>query len=149
MGQKHSVPDGSDGSSSTINQSSDNEQTATPQKLTALHPPQQQSNSTTNDSKRMAAMIEKRSNPPEEDAASHNYGQPLRPPSSSAKNKKSGGASKLVTDCRTQQRASLACIEENYQNKNQACAAYFEAYKKCRKEEHERKLEANARASAW
>jgi hypothetical protein len=59
---------------------------------------------------------------------------------------KTGGASKLHTDCRIQQRASLACIEENYQNKDQACAAYFEAYKKCRKEEHERKLDANAKA---
>ena len=55
----------------------------------------------------------------------------------------------LVTDCRVKQRASLACIEENYQNKNEACAEYFAAYKVCRKEEHEQKLEANARASAW
>ena len=58
-------------------------------------------------------------------------------------------ASKLSTDCRKEQRASLACIEENYTNKNEACAVHFETYKACRRKEHERKLEANARASAW
>lgn len=56
------------------------------------------------------------------------------------------GASKQETDCRIQQRASLACIEQNYANKDWACATYFEEYKKCRKAEHERKLEANAKA---
>ena len=56
------------------------------------------------------------------------------------------GASKQVTDCRIEQRASLACIEQNYSNKDMACAKYFEEYKKCRKAEHERKLEANAKA---
>lgn len=56
------------------------------------------------------------------------------------------GASKQVTDCRIEQRASLACIERNYSNKDMACARYFEEYKKCRKAEHERKLEANAKA---
>ena len=87
-----------------------------------------------------AATIESRSNPSPDDAASHNFGQPW--------GDKTGGASKLVTDCRVQQRASLACIEENYQNKDQACARFFDAYKKCRREEHERKLEANAKGSA-
>ena len=63
--------------------------------------------------------------------------------------KRNKSASKLSTDCRKEQRASLACIEENYTNKNEACAVHFEAYKACRRKEHERKLEANARASAW
>ena len=81
--------------------------------------------------------IESRSNPPPDDAASHNFGQP--------RGDKTGGASKLVTDCRIQQRASLACIEENYHNKDVACSTFFDAYKKCRREEHERKLEANAK----
>ena len=59
-------------------------------------------------------------------------------------------ASKLVTDCRAQQMASLACIEENYHNKDAACASYFDAYKRCRREEHERKLDANARGgTGW
>ena len=95
-----------------------------------------------------AAVIEQHSSHPSHrspynessvSSSSHNFGQPILPD-------KTGGASKLHTDCRIQQRASLACIEENYQNKGQACAAYFEAYKKCRREEHERKLEANAKA---
>lgn len=89
----------------------------------------------------IAAAIESRSDPSPDDAASHNFGQPW--------GDRTGGASKLVTDCRAQQRASLACIEENYQNKDRACAEYFDAYKKCRREEHERKLEANTKASAW
>ena len=63
--------------------------------------------------------------------------------------KRNKSASKLSTDCRKEQRASLACIEENYTNKNEACAVHFETYKACRRKEHERKLEANARASAW
>ena len=63
--------------------------------------------------------------------------------------KRNKTASKLSTDCSKEQRASLACIEENYTNKNEACAVHFETYKSCRRKEHERKLEANARASAW
>ena len=111
--------------------------------------------------KKIADMVESNNQPGDDDAANHNYGQPLRPPhysspssqssTSSMKlnNDKSGRASKLLTDCRAEQRASLACIEENYHNKNEACASHFENYKRCRKEEHERKLEANAKASAW
>mmetsp|Transcript_9597 Transcript_9597/g.14239 ORF Transcript_9597/g.14239 Transcript_9597/m.14239 type:complete len:134 (-) Transcript_9597:64-465(-) len=82
----------------------------------------------------------------------HNFGQPIRPPHKKAagetenKNEKSG-ASKLKTDCRVQQRASLKCIEENYENKDQACAQYFEAYKQCRRDEHQKKLDANAKSS--
>jgi len=111
----------------------------------------------------IAAMVESRSNPFEADgdAASHNFGQPMRPPhhenatssTSSSTSAIAGmekrGASKLLTDCGIHQRASLACIEENYQNKDLACMAYFAEYKNCRREEHERKLEANAKASAW
>lgn len=99
----------------------------------------------------IAAVTERHSNP-SDDEATHNFGQPIRPhnhSSTSAMNDYKSGASKQYTDCRVEQRASLACIEENYQNKDQACAKYFEAYKKCRREEHERKLEANARSSAW
>ncbi|KAL3781552.1 hypothetical protein HJC23_000037 [Cyclotella cryptica] len=91
----------------------------------------------------IAAMIDSRANPPQEDARSHNFGQPIRPQSDA------GAASKLITDCRVQQRASLQCIEENYENKDAACVHLFEDYKKCRREEHERKLELNARNSAW
>ena len=43
----------------------------------------------------------------------------------------------------------LCLSSKNYTNKNEACAVHFETYKACRRKEHERKLEANARASAW
>lgn len=83
----------------------------------------------------------------------HNFGQPIRPPhhkkvanETEKKNEKSG-ASKLRTDCQVQQRASLKCIEENYQNKDQACAKYFEAYKQCRRDEHQKMVDANAKSS--
>ena len=84
------------------------------------------------------ANLEAKLNPSADDARSHNFGQPIQP-------KDAKGASKLKTDCRAEQRASLQCIEENYENKDQACAQFFENYKKCRREEHERKLERNAR----
>jgi hypothetical protein len=82
----------------------------------------------------------------------HNFGQPNRPPHKKAvdvieKENEKSGASKLKTDCRVQQRASLKCIEENYANKDKACAEYFEAYKQCRRDEHQKKLEANAKSS--
>ena len=58
-----------------------------------------------------------------EEERPHNFGQPIRPPHKKVageieqKTEKSG-ASKLKTDCRVQQRASLRCIEENYENKD-------------------------------
>ena len=161
MGQRQSVPaagSANEGSSSSI------QQPPTSTAGVAAPSPQEQLQQAVNVNHRrkiMADMIERQSNPSEEDAASHNYGQPIHNPNGKNNNKKNtlsksnnhenekSGASKLVTDCRVQQRASLACIEENYENKNEACAHYFEAYKKCRREEHERKLEANAKASAW
>lgn len=86
-----------------------------------------------------------------EEERPHNFGQPIRPPhkqvNEADKKTEKSGASKLKTDCRVQQRASLRCIEENYENKDQACAKYFEAYKKCRREEHQRKLDENAKLS--
>jgi hypothetical protein len=94
------------------------------------------SSNQTETSKTPKPSFEASLNPSAEDARSHNFGQPIRP--SNAKD-----ASKLKTDCRSQQRASLQCIEENYENKDIACAHLFEDYKKCRREEHERKLERN------
>ena len=104
---------------------------------------------------RVAAMVESRASPSEEDAREHNFGQPVRPPhvgESQEENSdqgpdKRGAKSKLITDCRVQHRASLKCIEENYENKQQACADFFEAYKQCRRDEHERKLQNNAKNS--
>lgn len=141
MGQKQSVPAAAELPASATNNDSNGNGNGNIQE--ALGQQQQQN---------IAAMIESQSNPSEADAASHNYGQPILPPHHSSStspttNAKKKGASKLVTDCSVQQRASLKCIEENYQNKDQACAGFFEAYKTCRREEHERKLEANK--SAW
>jgi len=59
------------------------------------------------------------------------------------------GASKLATDCSEEQRASLHCIQENYDDKDVACKPYFEAYKYCRKLENKRRLEANAKRFLW
>jgi len=85
----------------------------------------------------------------EEKDNSHNFGQPRHPLRKATQNSPEGktGASKHVTDCRQQQRESLRCIEENYTNKDKACVPFFEAYKKCRREEHERKLEKNRKDS--
>ena len=105
---------------------------------------------------KIAALIESRANPSEQDARNHNFGQPTRPPHltpsyhdprPSSQSDKNDTASRLVTECRAQQRASLQCIEDNYQSKAQACADYFEAYKKCRRDEHERKLQENEKFS--
>ena len=52
--------------------------------------------------------------------------------------------SKYQTDCQTEQRASLECSVENYENRDTICKDFFEDYKRCRKLEHERRLEANA-----
>jgi hypothetical protein len=53
-------------------------------------------------------------------------------------------ASKQQTDCRQQQAESLHCIQENYETKN-VCQPFFDAYKQCRKEENDRRLEANSK----
>jgi hypothetical protein len=53
-------------------------------------------------------------------------------------------ASKLQTDCRQQQAASLNCIQDNYDKKT-VCQPFFDDYKKCRKEENDRRLEENSK----
>jgi hypothetical protein len=53
-------------------------------------------------------------------------------------------ASKLITDCKQQQSESLNCIQENYDQKN-VCQPFFDRYKACRKEEHDRILEENSK----
>ena len=82
-----------------------------------------------------------------ENDSSHNFGQPRHPLQKAVSPEGKTGASKHVTDCRQQQRESLRCIEENYINKDKVCVPFFEAYKKCRREEHERKLEKNRKDS--
>jgi len=53
-------------------------------------------------------------------------------------------ASKLETDCSKEQRASLDCISQNYGSQHEACVPQFEAYKKCRAAENERRRAENA-----
>eukprot|EP00548_Thalassiothrix_antarctica_P012616 CAMPEP_0194165470 /NCGR_PEP_ID=MMETSP0154-20130528/1370_1 /TAXON_ID=1049557 /ORGANISM="Thalassiothrix antarctica, Strain L6-D1" /LENGTH=124 /DNA_ID=CAMNT_0038875911 /DNA_START=258 /DNA_END=632 /DNA_ORIENTATION=+ len=50
---------------------------------------------------------------------------------------------KFTTDCGVQHRASLACIEEHYTDKEAHCQTFFDQYKACRREERERKLAQN------
>jgi hypothetical protein len=70
----------------------------------------------------------------------HNYGQPKRAPHAGADHQVTG---QFQTDCSKQHGESLQCIERNYQNRS-ACEPFFQAYKACRKEENDRRLEANA-----
>lgn len=58
-------------------------------------------------------------------------------------------ASKLQTDCRTEQLKSLECIQDNYGNQQEACKGFFENYKNCRKKEHAAYLEENRRRAGW
>ena len=50
-------------------------------------------------------------------------------------------ASQYQTDCSYEQRNSLQCINDNYDTKDITCQPYYQAYKDCRKIEHERKLD--------
>ena len=89
---------------------------------------------------KLAASIEARSNPIPDDQ--HNGGQPIRQNLDETGHQRS----KLVTSCSTEHRNSLECINDNY-DRWDICEPFFQAYKKCRKEEHQRKMEENARLS--
>lgn len=73
----------------------------------------------------------------------HNAGKP-KPAPYATENTRS--AATFLTNCAEENRASLQCIERNYQNRA-ACNIFFEAYKSCRREENEQRKEANAKAS--
>lgn len=68
----------------------------------------------------------------------HNSGKP-KAPSYAPKDHRS--AATYLTSCSKENRASLQCIERNYQNR-QACEEFFQAYKACRREENEQKRKA-------
>jgi cytochrome c oxidase assembly protein subunit 23 len=84
----------------------------------------------------------------------HNYGRPKEAPYAKEKTAEEkerqkalgGPAATFQTSCAKEHRESLQCIERNYQNRN-ACTEFFDAYKTCRRDENERRKEANARAS--
>jgi hypothetical protein len=88
---------------------------------------------------KIAAQIDAKNQPD----GQHNEGQPIR---ENLDEKTGHQRSKFVTDCAEQHRASLACIEENYERKD-LCQPFFEAYKTCRKQEHQKKMEENSRLS--
>mmetsp|Transcript_8866 Transcript_8866/g.18420 ORF Transcript_8866/g.18420 Transcript_8866/m.18420 type:complete len:116 (+) Transcript_8866:147-494(+) len=77
----------------------------------------------------------------------HNHGRPNDAPYASTENADPRDrAATYLTNCTKQNRASLQCIERNYQNRA-ACNEFFQAYKDCRREENEQRREANAKAS--
>ena len=51
------------------------------------------------------------------------------------------GASKMRTDCAHLAKESYRCLELHGQEDKDACAKHFEAYKNCRKKEHNRVIE--------
>ena len=76
--------------------------------------------------------------------AAHNNGQPLQP----NLDHRGKQRSKFLTNCKEQHAASLQCIQDNYDDRS-VCQPFFDAYKKCRKEERERHLEENAKHVKW
>jgi len=75
----------------------------------------------------------------------HNYGQPKRAPHAGA-NHQGKTTAKFLTNCSEEHMNSLQCIERNYQNRS-ACEPFFQAYKACRKEENQKRLEENEKKS--
>ena len=100
--------------------------------------PRSMSNPSHNDPA-IAAKIYRDTNP---EPDQHNYGQPIVPDIDDYGKQRS----KFVTDCKKEQQASLQCIMDNYENKG-VCNPFYDAYKTCRKAEHDRRLEENYRMS--
>ena len=71
----------------------------------------------------------------------HNYGQPKRAPYATQEHHGHTTA-KFLTNCSKEHMDSLQCIERNYQNRS-ACEPFFQAYKACRKEENQQRLDEN------
>lgn len=92
----------------------------------------------------VASQIDAKHNSFGDDSSAHNLGQPINENNIDAKT--GHHKSKFTTHCQVQHSNSLKCIEENYDNRN-VCEPFFDTYKKCRREEHQMKLERNARMS--
>lgn len=75
---------------------------------------------------------------------SHNKGQPKQAPYA----KQKSTSAKFLTNCSAEHAESLKCIERNYQNRG-ACEPFFQAYKACRRDENEKRKEANASKEGW
>lgn len=81
----------------------------------------------------------------------HNSGRPKEAPYASTKNDDPRDmAATYLTNCTIENRASLQCIERNYQNRA-ACNDFFQAYKDCRRKENEQRKAANAenKSGGW
>lgn len=74
----------------------------------------------------------------------HNAGQPLQANLDSHGKQRS----KFLTNCKEEHAASLQCIQDHYDDRA-TCQPYFDAYKKCRKQEREAHLEQNAKHVKW
>lgn len=95
------------------------------------------------EAKTEAPKVQNQASPvPEEEA--HNAGQPLQ----ANLDHHGKQRSKFLTNCKEQHAASLQCINDNYDNRA-VCEPFFQAYKKCRKEEREQHLEQNAKHVKW
>lgn len=93
---------------------------------------------------KIASQIDSKHNAFGDDASNHNLGQPIN--KNNIDGKTGNHKSKFTTNCQTEHANSLKCIEENYEDRS-ICQPFFEAYKTCRREEHQRKLEMNAKMS--
>lgn len=77
----------------------------------------------------------------------HNKGKPKKAPYASRENDDPrNAAATFLTSCARENRASLQCIERNYQNRA-ACNEFFQAYKDCRRAENEQRKAANAESN--
>ena len=88
-------------------------------------------------------------NPGNNAGLKHNSGKPKEAPYASRNHRDDDPRDKAatyLTNCAEHSRASLACIERNYQNRA-ACNEFFRVYKECRKEENEQRKAANAKES--
>jgi len=123
------------------NRQSNTSNTSVTQQTTTPKPPSSASSSNQDYNPIEGAKIEKLSNLPLEDQAFHNKGQPINQRVDEHGNIRS----KFMTACQEEHAASLKCIDDNYENKAFACKSFFDAYKKCKTVEHERRLEENAK----
>lgn len=72
----------------------------------------------------------------------HNKGKPKKAPYA----KQESTTARFLTNCASEHKESLQCIERNYNNRS-VCQPFFDAYKECRAEENEKRREANSGGS--
>merc|ERR1711957_627622 len=95
------------------------------QRIGAIHAKSNPNNTSDRNAPPPASSLQSSSITPDE-THTHNTGQPLHRQEDSYGYQRS----KLSGECDVQQRASLACIDKNYENKG-VCQPFFESYKAC------------------